>query len=113
MAVTKTVKGKRPKIYPHDGLDHVMSMTMTLIQEVAVLRDRLDLVERVAESKGVILADEIETFELDQSALEERELWRTQYLARIFAIFEQEKAELAAKDTTKSYQDTLDEIAVG
>ena len=113
MTVTKTVRGKRPKIYEDQGLDHLMAMTTALIQEVAVLRDRVDLVERVAESKGIILQDEIEAFELSQDALEARELWRTKYLGRIFAIFEQEAAELAAKETSKKYQSTLDEIAKG
>ena len=113
MTVTRTVKGKRPKLYDNQGLDHIMAMTTALIQEVAVLRDRLDLVERVAGSKGLVLNDEIERFTLDQSALEERELWRTKYMARIFAIFEQEAAELAAKDTSETYQKTLDQIAIG
>lgn len=111
MALTKTVRGKRPKIYDNQGMDHLMAMTTALIQEVAVLRDRVDLVERVAESKGIMLQDEIEAFTLDQEALEARELWRNQYMARIFAIFEQETAELAAKETSKKYQDTLDHIA--
>ena len=73
MKVTKTVRGKRPKIYDHEGLDHLMAITTALVQEVAVLRDRIDLVERVAQSKGVILQDEIEAFTLDQEALESRE----------------------------------------
>jgi len=113
MTVTRTVRGKRPKIYPNDGQDHIMAMTMALVQEVAVLRDRVDLVERVAESKGIILSDEIESFELNQTALEEREIWRNNYMARIFAIFEQEAAELQAKDTSEAYQKTLDDIAIG
>ena len=113
MSVTRTVRGKRPKIYAQEGMDHLMAMTMALVQEVAVLRDRLDLVERVTESKGIILSNEIENFELDQSALENREAWRNQYMARIFAIFEQESAELAAKDTSDRYQKTLDDIAIG
>lgn len=111
MEVTKTVRGKRPKIYDHQGLDHLMAMTTALVQEVAVLRDRVDLIERVAESKNIILQDEIEAYSLDQDALETRELWRTKYLGRVFAIFEQEAAELAAKDTSQKYQNTLDEIA--
>ena len=113
MSVTKTVRGKRPKIYPHEGQDHMMAMMMALIQEVAVLRDRVDLVERVAESKGIILSEEVEGFTLDQEALEAREQWRNDYMARIFAIFEQEAAELAAKSTSGGYQKTLDDIAVG
>lgn len=111
MTVTKTVRGKRPKIYDQQGLDHLMAITTALVQEVAVLRDRVDLVERVAQSKGIILQDEIEGFTLQQNDLEARELWRTKYLARIYAIFEQEAAELAAKDTSDKYQETLDHIA--
>ena len=112
MSVTRTVRGKRPKIYPNDGMDHLMSMTMALVQEVAVLRDRIDLVERVAAGKGIIISDEIEKFELDQTALETREAWRNEYMSRIFAIFEQEAAELQSKDTTEKYNKTLEDIAV-
>jgi hypothetical protein len=100
-------------MYPNDGMDHMMSMMMTLVQEVAVLRDRLDLVERVAASKGVILEDDIEGFELDQAALESREAQRNEYMSRVFAIFEQEAAELASKDTSEKYNKTLEDIAVG
>ena len=111
MSVTKTVRGKRPKIYKHESLDHLMAITTALVQEVAVLRDRIDLVERVAQAKGIILQDEIVAFSLQESDLVERELWRTKYLGRIYAIFEQEAAELAAKDTSDKYQKTLDHIA--
>jgi len=99
-------------MYPNDGMDHMMSMMMTLVQEVSVLRDRVDLVERVAAGKGIILAEEIENFQLDQAALESRETARNQYMARIFAIFEQEAAELASKDTSEKYHQTLEDIAV-
>lgn len=113
MTVTKTVKGKRPNFFGQPGVDYLMAMTTTLIQEVAVLRDRVDLIERVAESKGVILKDEIESFELNEAALTEREARRNAYMSRIFAIFEQEQAQLKAKETSQSYQNTLDEIASG
>lgn len=111
MSVTRTVKGKRPNFFDQSGVDYLMAMTTTLIQEVAVLRDRVDLIERVAESKGVILQDEIESFELDESALTEREARRNAYMARLFAVFEQEKAQLESQDTANRYQNTLDEIA--
>ena len=111
MTVTKTVRGKRPKIYDQEGLDYLMAITTALVQEVAVLRARIDLVERVAESKGIILQDEVEAFELKQEDLEAREMWRMKYLGRIYAIFEQEAAELAAKDTSDKYQEVLDHIA--
>ena len=111
MTVTKTVKGKRPNFFDQPGVDYLMAMTTTLIQEMAVLRDRVDLVERVAASKGVFLQDEIDSFELDEAALTEREARRNAYMSRVFAVFEQEQAELASQDTAKRYQNTLDEIA--
>lgn len=111
MTVTKTVKGKRPNFFDQPGVDYLMAMTTTLIQELSVLRDRVDLVERVAESKGVILKDEIEGFSLDEAALMEREARRNAYMARVFAVFEQEKAQLESNDTAKRYQNTLDDIA--
>ncbi|GAB5459889.1 MAG: hypothetical protein Hens3KO_29190 [Henriciella sp.] len=113
MTVTKTVRGKRPSFFDQPGVDYLMAMTTALIQEVAVLRDRVDLIERVADSKGIVLNDDVEGFELDEAALMEREAWRNAYMSRIFAVFEQEQAELAAKETRKSYQATLDEVARG
>lgn len=113
MSVTKTVRGKRPTFFDQKGVDYLMAMTTALIQEVAVLRDRLDLVERVADSKGLVLNDEIEKFELDETALSEREAWRNAYMSRMFAVFEQEQAELQSNDTKERYQNTLNEIAVG
>ncbi len=111
MSVIKTVKGKRPSFFEQPGVDYLMAMTSTLIQELAVMRDRVDLIERVAASKGVILNEEIEGFELDETALTEREMWRNEYMSRIFAVFEQEQAELKSKDTAKRYTDTLTETA--
>lgn len=113
MTVTKTVRGKRPSFFDQPGVDYLMAMTSALIQEVAVLRDRVDLIERVADAKGVVLNDEVEGFALDETALMEREAWRNAYMSRIFAVFEQEQAELEAKETRKSYQATLDEVARG
>ena len=43
----RTVRGKRPQFFDLPGLDEALSMIMVLAEELAVLRDRLDTVERL------------------------------------------------------------------
>jgi len=107
----KTVRGKRPQMFDDRGVDYVMAIALALAEEVSALRDRLDLVERVANEKGLVLADEIEGYTLEEDALVEREERRQAYLARIFAVYGQEVSEFGAIDSVEKHQDLLDEIA--
>ena len=51
----RVAKGKKPN-YLNDGpIDNLMAMIMTLTQEISVLRDRIDTLERILESKKIIL----------------------------------------------------------
>jgi hypothetical protein len=44
----RNARGKRPVFYDTPGLDEAMSMIMVLANELSVVRDRLDTVEKVA-----------------------------------------------------------------
>jgi len=81
--------GKRP-YFLHPEVERVMAITMAVAQELAVTRDRLDTVERLLESKGVLFRQEIETFHPTQQDSAERGLWIQEYLARILRIVQQE-----------------------
>ena len=109
--LVKTVRGKRPQIFDDRGVDYAMAITMALAEEVSVLRDRMDLVERVAADKGVIIANDIENYHLDEAALQEREKSRQAFMDRLFAIFHQEASELGEVRSSDDYQKILDEIA--
>ncbi len=67
-----------------------MAITMAVAQELAVARDRLDTLERLLESKGVVGRDEIEGFEPTPQDAAERSLWIQEYLTRILRIVQQE-----------------------
>lgn len=110
-SIPKTVRGKRPQMFEERGVDYVMAIALALAEEVSSLRDRLDLVERVADSKGLIIADEIESFELSESALTNREERRQAYLDRLFAVYQQEKSEIGVIASDEHYKKILDEIA--
>ena len=111
--VAKDAKGKRPTFYEAPGLDQAMSMIMVVANEMAVLRDRLDSAERVMAANGIDLAAGIETLTLDQTALEEREAWRQNFLDRLFYLMRKDAAEAARAETTASYKQTIEDIAVG
>lgn len=109
--VVKDAKGKRPQFYDAAGLDQAISMVMVLANEVSVLHDRIDSIERVAKAQGIDLAAGIETLVLDQTALEAREAWRQDFLERLFYLMRKEAAEATQADTKERFDRTIAEIA--
>ena len=65
-------------------------MVMALAGEVSVLRERLDTVERLAQSKGILSIEEIETYQPNDQVAQEREQWRPDYLARVLRVLQEE-----------------------
>lgn len=105
-------RGKRPNFYDTPGMDDAMAMILVLANELSVVRDRLDTVERVAAAKGIMLDAEIEAYEPDQAVLEAREARRQDFLSRLFYLARKQAAELASGDSAERYQGALDDIAV-
>jgi parvulin-like peptidyl-prolyl isomerase len=104
-------RGKRPRFYATPGLDDAMSMILVLAQELSVLRDRVDSIERVSARHGIDLAKEIESLELDQAALDAREARRQQLLERLYYLSRKEADELAAADSKQRYDQVIEETA--
>jgi hypothetical protein len=107
----REARGKRPQFYEVQGLDHAMSMILVLANELMVVRDRLDTVERVAEGKGLILDRDIEAYVPDQQVLDQREQRRQDFLGRLYYLARKEVTELSASDSSETFQRTLEEIA--
>jgi tRNA A37 N6-isopentenylltransferase MiaA len=109
--VVRDAKGKRPQFYETPGLDQAMSMILVLANELSVLHDRLDSVERVSKAKGVDLAAEIEALVLDQEALEARETWRQGFLERLYYLARKDAHEAAQADSDERYTSIIEDIA--
>lgn len=86
----KTAKGQRPVYLNDPQEDKMLAIIMALAGEVSVLRERLDTVERLLETKGILSTVEIENYQPDERISEQREQWRIEYIARILRILEQE-----------------------
>ncbi|MFG6441521.1 hypothetical protein [Roseateles sp. LKC17W] len=108
---TRHARGKRPVFYATPGLDEAMSMIVVLAQELSVLRDRVDAIERVSAKRGIDLAAEIEALVLDQAALDARELQRQQLLERLYYVVRKEAKELQDADSKQRYDEVINETA--
>lgn len=83
-------KGKRPHFFKDPDVERVLSIAMVIAMEHAVTRQRLDALERVMESKGLLSRAEIEQFHPDEAAEAERGHWMQAYIARVLRIVQQE-----------------------
>lgn len=79
-------RGKRPHFFDDPSLDQMMTFIIELTTEVAVLRERLDTVERLLDGKGSITRADIEAFRPSAEAEAERSAWREAYLKRVFRM---------------------------
>lgn len=103
-------KGARPYFFESKETERVMNIAMAIAAEVAVVRERMDTIERILESKGVVSKNEIETFVPTDEQAEERQLWHTRYSARILRIIQQELDAIANPENNMDMQQIADEI---
>lgn len=101
-------KGKRPYFLEDKAVERVLNITMAVGMELAVVHERLDTIERLLESKGVLLLDEIEHFEPSATQAEERQQWHAAYIGRILRIVQQE---LEALQQDPTHNRSMEDIA--
>lgn len=93
-------KGKRPYFFRDPDVERVLSITMAVAGELAVLRQRLDTIEALLEARGSITEAAIENFEPTPERQTRRGRWTEEYLARILRIVQQEIEALGVDEPT-------------
>lgn len=96
--------GKRPWFFTDPDVERVMTITMAVAGEVAVLRQRLDTVERLLDEKGSITRSDIEEYTPDKNAADERGLWMEEYISRILRVMQQEREALETMNDPASHE---------
>ena len=94
----RKARGERPYFFADPNVDKVIAMVMGLAGEVAVMRDRLDTLERLLERTGALQRAEIEHYRPDAQVTAERAAWREAFLAEVLRIVEIEVEALATGD---------------
>jgi hypothetical protein len=89
-------KGKRPNTLQDFADERTLGILMAVAGEVAVLKERLDTVERLLDSKGSISRADIEAYAATGEAAYERALASKEYVARIMRPMQQEMEAMIA-----------------
>lgn len=103
-------KGKRPFFLDDKDTERLLNILLPLAQEVAVMRERMDTIERLLERDGKVTRAAIEAFEPSKQEAAERGLMMQEFLARIFRILQQEREAIETPDEESS-EDVAEEFA--
>ena len=94
----RRAKGKRPEFFDEPAIDQLFAMVLALVSEVSVVRERLDTVERLLDTSGMLNRSLIEGYRPDAAAGHERGLATQAYISRVMRIFQQQVEALQAAD---------------
>jgi len=103
-------KGGRPYFFDDPAVERVLNISMAIATEVAVVRERMDTIERLLEAKGILHQSEIEAFIPTDAQAEERQLWHARYAARIMRIIQQEVEAIAKPENNIPMRTIADDI---
>jgi hypothetical protein len=97
-------KGARPWFLKDGDVERVLNITMALAQEVSVLRERLDTVERLLERGDTVSKAAIDGFEPTREEAAERALTTQEFIARILRVIQQDREAIEAGEEMTSEQ---------
>ncbi|MEM6682995.1 MAG: hypothetical protein AAF607_12230 [Pseudomonadota bacterium] len=104
----KKARGQRPEYFNDPAIDKVLSITMALAGEMAVMRDRLDTIERLMEAGTPVTRSAINTYQPDADVRSQRDAWRETFLDVVLRRIHQEREELEGEATTaKTYAEAI------
>ncbi|MFT6779020.1 MAG: hypothetical protein ACJAV1_002963 [Paraglaciecola sp.] len=82
-------QGKRPEYFADPMAEKHFSITMALMAELAVARERIDTLERILVSKGLLDVNEVEHYQPDVATGQARQLAQVEYSARVLRPLQQ------------------------
>lgn len=102
-------KGEPPRYFDDPEVGKVLAMVMALTGEVAVLRDRLDTVERLLDAGLPVTRAAIDRYLPPEAVRLERDAWRQQYLSHVMRVIHEERDRLS-KEPAKPYSAVVREV---
>lgn len=114
VTLQKKARGERPQYFADPAIDKTLAITLALAGEVAVLRDRIDTIERLAEAGTAPTRAAVDAYKPDATVRAERDAWRDSYLDTVLRIIHQEREELEQRAADiKPYAAVIEEVVAG
>ncbi len=105
--IARIAKGKKPQYFSDPAIDKLLWMTLTLMEELSVTRDRLDTVERLLEASRVLRQRDIEGYRPGVAAASQRAARRAAYVDRVMRAAQSELEELTARGMPQSEAEVI------
>ncbi len=100
-------RGERPRYFEDPAIDKVLSIALALAGEVAVMRDRVDTLERLIESGQPVSRAAIDAYRPDDSVCAERDAWRDRFLDVVLRSIRQELEGIELNRGQAGYMDVI------
>ena len=94
----RAASGLRPQYFADANMDQMHAMILALSAEVSVLFDRFDAIERILDTKGVMTRADLENWQPDDLAEDERRAKRDALMKRLFRSVHDARATLEKDD---------------
>jgi len=107
----RTAKGRRPYFFDDPNIDRLLAMIMALTGEVSVIRERLDIHERLAEKKQMPTPRKVEAYQPTEAVDHWRDQWRAEYVARILRVVTDELERIKMQGPDKDYDKIVAEVS--
>ncbi|MEM1262739.1 MAG: hypothetical protein AAGH76_10115 [Pseudomonadota bacterium] len=78
-----SAKGSRPRFFDAEGVDELLSMVLELTSELATLRERQYVTERVLADSGIDIREKIEAYQPDETASADLDALRERLLTTV------------------------------
>jgi hypothetical protein len=108
----KKARGERPRYFEDPAVDKLMAITLALAGEVAVLRDRMDTIERLAAAGKRISPEAVDAYQADETVRAARDAWRDTYLDVVLRIVHQEREDMERKLAASPYDHAVETVTV-
>lgn len=105
--LARVAKGRKPRYFADPATDKLLWMTLTLMEELSVTRDRLDVVERLLAQKRLVSQKEIDGWVGDSQATAARSTRRAAFVERMMRAAEAELAEATGRGMPMSEREVV------
>lgn len=100
----KKARGERPRYFDEPAVDKLMAITLAIAGELAVLRDRVDTIERLSAAGTPVTTEAIDAYVPDADTRARRDIWRETYLETVLRVVHQEKEGLERQAGHEPYE---------